>query len=110
MITITDDGIPNMSKVEQSHLIQRYGGQILLRLLNTARLDDYAVMVIGGDTLMGFMNEVGFLEIDICGEPVPGVVSFTMQLHGHRYKLLSKSGGFGEKTLFLDVMKEGTRI
>lgn len=110
MITITDDGIPNMSKVEQSHLIQRYGGQMLLRLLNTARLDDYAVMVIGGDTLMGFMNEAGFPEIDICGELVPGVVCFTMQLHGHRYKLFSKSGGFGEKTLFLDVMKEGTRI
>lgn len=109
IIVITDEGMPEISVIEQSHLIQHYGGQILLKLLCSEEMNDYAVMVIGGDTLMGFMNEANFPEIDIHGELTPGVVSFTMQLNGRQYEFLSKSGGFGEETLFLDIMKEGTK-
>lgn len=109
IIVITNEGLPDASIVEQSQLIQHYGGQILLKLLCSEEMHEYAVMVIGGDTLMGFMKEAGFPEIDICGELAPGVVSFTMQLNGRQYELLSKSGGFGEETLFLDIMKEGAK-
>ena len=66
--------------------------------------DDVAHVVIGGDTLMGFLSQLERPDIMLEGEVVPGVVSFSVNMAGRRVRMLSKSGGFGSPTLLRDVL------
>ncbi len=78
-------------------------GIILKRLLDTGL--DATLLVTGGDTLMAFMKQIGLAElIPIC-ELASGVVLSQIHYCGKRYNLLSKSGGFGSKTLLADLEK-----
>lgn len=66
-------------------------------------------MVIGGDTLMGFLSLLKQPEIRLEGEAARGVVIFSALMGGRRVRMLSKSGGFGEKTLLKDICDSMTR-
>lgn len=80
----------------------RIGG--LIQDLLEAGLDArYTPMVIGGDTLMGFLDGLEDQEVSLLGESAPGVVLFSARVNGREVRMLSKSGSFGEATLFRDL-------
>ena len=55
--------------------------------------------IIGGDTLMGFMQQLPEAEISPLGEAAPGAVLLPLALMaGHVSRIIvSKSGGFGNR-------------
>jgi len=76
-------------------------GGVLRRLLDRGL--DGTILVTGGDTLLAFMKCIcQNTLIPIC-ELTPGVVLSQIQYKGKSYGLLSKSGGFGGKTLLIDL-------
>lgn len=64
------------------------------------------LLVTGGDTLLEVMKQIGLEQIVPVGELEPGVVLSYFSFQGKEYPILSKSGGFGSKTLILDLMKK----
>ena len=64
-------------------------------------------MIIGGDTLAGFLDQLGTTEVSLGGEVSTGVVMFSVSVNGRRVSMLSKSGGFGNETLLGDVITQG---
>ncbi len=78
-------------------------GTILKRLLDTGL--DATLLVTGGDTLMAFMKQIGQSELIPVCELTSGVVLSRIQYSGKSYNLLSKSGGFGARTLLADLEK-----
>ena len=60
-------------------------------------------MVTGGDTLMAFMELADLHELTPICEYLPGVVLASVELEGKTVYLLTKSGGFGEQSLLLDL-------
>jgi uncharacterized protein YgbK (DUF1537 family) len=63
-------------------------------------------MVIGGDTLKGFLEASNGSSIMLEGEVEKGVVVFSLIIQGRRIRMLSKSGGFGSQTLLTDILSE----
>ena len=63
-------------------------------------------MVTGGDTLMAFMHLAELHEMTPICEYTPGVVLTSVCMNGKTVYLLTKSGGFGEERLLLDLGKK----
>ena len=63
-------------------------------------------MVTGGDTLMAFMHLAELHEMTPICEYAPGVVLASVCMNGKPVYLLTKSGGFGEERLLLDLEKK----
>lgn len=61
------------------------------------------LLLTGGDTLMSFMKQIGVYALRPLGEAAPGAVVSGFVYKGKEYRVVSKSGGFGEKTLILDL-------
>lgn len=64
------------------------------------------LFITGGDTLLGCMEELGVKEMDPICEVVPGAVLSEFSLKGKKYYVVSKSGGFGNKTFFIDLLSK----
>lgn len=79
-------------------------GVILKKILDEGLLA--VVLVTGGDTLLGFMKEIGGQELQPVREIRPGCV-LTKLFYGDReYHIITKSGGFGEENLLSDLTGE----
>lgn len=63
-------------------------------------------MIIGGDTLLGFMDAIGCRELSPQREILQGVVESEYIYRGVRHSVLSKSGGFGQTDLLLRLESE----
>ncbi len=63
------------------------------------------VMVIGGDTLGKFMEEMSISELTPYCELFPGVVLSEFYFQGEKRKILTKSGGFGEASLLTELKR-----
>lgn len=63
------------------------------------------VMVIGGDTLEKFMEEIAISELTPYCELFPGVVLSEFYFRGEKRRLLTKSGGFGEVSLLTELKR-----
>lgn len=61
------------------------------------------LMITGGDTLMGFMNQTDVREITPIDEIVSGAVLFTIMVKGRDFQIISKSGGFGNEQILLKI-------
>lgn len=87
-------------------------GQLMTLLLDRPAADNYLPMIIGGDTLMGFMQQLLEAEISPLGEAAPGAVLFTAPLAAHVSRIIvSKSGGFGTEDLLSRIrqnLQKGT--
>lgn len=81
-------------------------GALLARLLSMREAKGYTPMIIGGDTLMGFLTQLENPSIKLEGEVSAGVVMFSIVFQGQPLQMLSKSGGFGSRTLLSDVLCE----
>jgi uncharacterized protein YgbK (DUF1537 family) len=61
------------------------------------------VMIIGGDTLKGFIEQVDCDEINMLCEITMGTVLSSINIYGKYAQIISKSGGFGAKELIYDI-------
>lgn len=64
------------------------------------------LMVIGGDTLQSILQELDVNEMYPVCELLPGTVVSEFVFDDQSYQLISKSGGFGEKILLMDIVKK----
>ena len=74
-------------------------GGILKRMLDAGA--DATLLVTGGDTLLAFMQEIGVDTLVPLCEMAPGVVLSKLSYRGRSYRLLSKSGGFGQEDILI---------
>lgn len=72
-------------------------GMVLERLLEKNR--HWTLMVIGGDTLMSFINQTQCKEIEPVCEVEPGTVLSSMNIQNQKTWVITKSGGFGKEEL-----------
>lgn len=88
-------------------------GLLMALLLERPAADHYLPMIIGGDTLMGFMQQLSEAEISPLGEAAPGAVLFTAPIAAHVSRIIvSKSGGFGDEDLLSRIrqnLQKGTK-
>lgn len=67
-------------------------------------------MIIGGDTLLEFMEALQIRELVPIFEPDAGVVLSEIHHHGNTYQILSKSGGFGAEDLLISLQNQPALI
>jgi uncharacterized protein YgbK (DUF1537 family) len=78
-------------------------GRILKQLIDTGF--DNTILIMGGDSLIGFIRQAGIDVISPVCEMECGVVLSQLNYKGKMLNVISKSGGFGQKTLFSDLSK-----
>ena len=61
------------------------------------------VVVTGGDTAAAFLDAIGWSVVDLVGELQPGIPLSLVTRGEARFALITKAGGFGRETLFLDI-------
>jgi len=64
------------------------------------------ILVTGGDTLLGFMNEIGLRELQPIREIRPGCVLTKLFYGSREYHIITKSGGFGKEDLLWELTNE----
>jgi D-threonate/D-erythronate kinase len=64
---------------------------------------DSTIFITGGDTLMGFLSAAGNCSLNPVVEILPGVVRAWLEIGDRRLDVITKSGSFGDKRLFLSV-------
>lgn len=74
----------------------------ILKVLLEGGLES-TLMITGGDTLLGCMEQLGVREMEPVCELAPGTVISGFSLGHKRNQVISKSGGFGEETLLVDL-------
>lgn len=99
-----------LRKHEASLRIARQMGRVLERLLEMKESEAYTPMIIGGDTLMGYLALQEALDLELEGEVTTGVVAFRFKGKSHPIQMLSKSGGFGNVTLLSDVLSKDKMV
>lgn len=90
--------IPNEAvrfRISEAH------GRIVNRLIEQGK--DLTILMTGGDTLMGYMNQIGCHEIEPICEIEQGVVAARIWRNGHQVQLLSKSGGLGTEDILCRI-------
>lgn len=61
------------------------------------------LLITGGDTLMGFMNQIKVYEMEPVCEMAPGTVLSRFRIGDNIYQAISKSGGFGSEELLTQL-------
>ncbi|MDO5409941.1 MAG: four-carbon acid sugar kinase family protein [Lachnospiraceae bacterium] len=79
-------------------------GHILKALLENDF--DSTLMITGGDTLLGCMEQLGVKEMEPICELAPGTVLSRFLLGSKKYRIISKSGGFGQESLLIDLAQK----
>lgn len=77
-------------------------GGIVRELVNLGL--EATLLLTGGDTLLGFLEQTGVTRLTPVCEVMPGVVLSRFQYGGTRY-VISKSGGFGDVCLMENVRR-----
>lgn len=103
-ITLFDTGStevdPQMA-VESGRAIAQKVSKIIGRVQEKAA--DATMFIIGGDTLIAFIDCLGIETIIPVEELFPGIVLAKYQYHKKWHYLISKSGGFGESDLLEQI-------
>jgi len=95
--------------VEKRTVIASRLGGLMQGLLQRLPQGGVTPMVIGGDTLMGFLASLEKPDVRLEGSLDGGVVVFSVLMGGTRRRMLSKSGGFGSETLLKDIAESEKR-
>ena len=61
------------------------------------------VLIMGGDILASFLAQAGVGLVRPLVQPAPGIVGFELSHAGRELVIFSKSGGFGNRELFVDM-------
>ncbi len=86
---------------QMGRIIAKSMGLLVYQMIS--RFPDYTFMIIGGDTLQGFMQELGIHSLSPVQEIVPGVVLAKYVYQGKEHYLVTKSGAFGSDRLIAQV-------
>ncbi len=62
-------------------------------------------MIIGGDTLQGFIRETGITSLRPIREMAPGIVLAGYRHNGNSYYLITKSGAFGTEDQLINIQQ-----
>lgn len=81
-------------------IAESYG--YILKVLLDSGLES-TLMITGGDTLLGCMEQLGVREMEPVCELAPGTVLSRFSLGDTKNQVISKSGGFGQETLLVDL-------
>ena len=105
-ITVFDTGsgdvdTRSMNAAESGRLVAEKVSRVIRGVSH--RIKDATVFVIGGDTLIAFMDSLGIETIIPVEELFPGVVLAKYHFKGEWQYLISKSGGFGEPDLLEQI-------
>ena len=79
-------------------------GMILKRLLDRGM--HCTLLLTGGDTLLGFMKQIGVSRLTPVQEAAPGVVISLLDYNGCSYPVITKSGGFGNRELLSELAEQ----
>lgn len=82
-------------------IAESYG--YILRFLLEHGLES-TLMITGGDTLLGCMEQLGVSEMEPLSELAPGIVLSRFSVGGQKNQVISKSGGFGQESLLVDLV------
>ena len=91
----------NMTQEELRIGITDSIGYLVKSLLEANAAD--TLMVMGGDTLLGFLKQLGVAEMKPVCEVLPGTVLSEFRYRGKTCRILSKSGGFGTEELLMEL-------
>ncbi|MGC6175831.1 four-carbon acid sugar kinase family protein [Lacrimispora sp. 38-1] len=83
-------------------------GQLIEGLID--RGTDATIFLMGGDLLYQFVKQTGITVISPVCEVEPGVVLSEVLYKGKRVTIISKSGGFGRESLFMDMSEQFNKI
>ena len=89
--------------VEIGMKIANYLATITKRMLDLGL--NPTLFCTGGDTFLAIVNKLGVKKISLDKEMYPGVVLTKVMYNGNILNIISKSGGFGNKNLLLDIRK-----
>lgn len=78
-------------------------GKIVRRLLEEI---DMTVLMTGGDTLMGLMKELGVKQLIPIAEIGKGSVLSHLKWRDKTLQVISKSGGFGDKSALVHIARQ----
>lgn len=87
--------------LEQGHIIATRLGKLVSRLVEEGF--DGAILITGGDTLMGVMSAMGVRETHPVCEIESGVVYTLVDTGGKKLSFVTKSGGIGSPNVFLHI-------
>ena len=91
-------------RMNLSDLRQRIPESLAVLTKKLLRIGDTRVLdVTGGDTLAGLLNEMGIGEMEPKYEVFPGSVLSRISYEGRDIHIISKSGGFGDPSLLVDI-------
>lgn len=90
-----------ITSAEMRTRIMSVMGRILERLIDAGF--NSTIFIMGGDSLIGFIRQVGIKLISPVCEMDCGVVLSQLEYNGKMLNVISKSGGFGKETLFGDM-------
>lgn len=76
-------------------------GRILPNLVD--QQDNKSLLITGGDTLLQCMNHMHVTQMEPLLEVFPGIVLSSFEVGNRSRYVITKSGGFGEKTLLCDL-------
>ncbi|WP_238899684.1 four-carbon acid sugar kinase family protein [Clostridium sp. YIM B02500] len=94
----------NISTEEVRVSIAKNLGYILKELLSRGLKG--TMMITGGDTLIGCMEQMGVYEMEPICELTPGIVLSRFNIRNTECLVLSKSGGFGDEQLLTNLAKQ----
>ena len=90
-----------ISRDQIGKIIAKCMGVLVYKMVS--KFPDYTFMIIGGDTLQGFMQELGIHSLSPVREIVPGVVLAKYFYKDKEHYLVTKSGAFGPDNLIAQV-------
>lgn len=90
-----------MKKEDVRGCIARRIGEFILKWVDFG-IDD-TVAITGGDTVYAFLEQAACTDIEPVCEVIPGVVLFTVTAGKRKLQVVSKSGGFGDEMVFVDI-------
>jgi len=106
-------GVNSTKKYAEEHLIDtdeirvciaKNLGYIVKELLKRGL--KATIMITGGDTLIGCMNQMGVYEMEPICEMAPGIVISRFNIQDVECHVISKSGGFGGEQLLTELAEQ----
>ena len=76
-------------------------GTVLKRMLDSGVR--CTLLLTGGDTLLGFIKQIGAGQLTPIREEAPGVVLSKLEYNGYDYPVITKSGGFANRELLSEL-------
>lgn len=66
----------------------------------------HTMLITGGDSLLGFMNQIQVYEMTPVCEMAPGTVLSRFEICDRTFEIISKSGGFGSEELLVTLKEQ----